>query len=181
MACDPAEDCVVKCVPFTQDCRSTGCGPQETCQPSVCATLQACDCDPRIDFNCNCGCPDVWACVPDQTGEDCRVSGCGMGQTCEPVTYCTGGGCACPFNDPTCDCPPPPPPECFTAYQCVGVDPCSRLSEEECNYDFDLCTSIYVTACPPCVDMGCEIACTAQYAGCVSIPDAQGGGGGRTP
>lgn len=180
-ACGPNEDCNVRCVPLNTDCRQNGCGMGETCQPSVCATLVACECDPRTDFNCDCGCPDVWACVPDQTGEDCRLSGCAQGQTCEPVEYCTGVGCACPANDPSCECPPSRPPECFTAYQCTGADPCARLTETECALDFDLCTPIYFTACPPCADMTCDVLCQQSYAGCVSILEAQGGGGSRGP
>jgi hypothetical protein len=93
----------------------------------------------------------------------------------------SGGGGAAPCECPTpdgCNCTgdalPPRRPSGYAGCVAAPSDPCSKLSENECLLDHDLCEPRYVTACPippPAgEDAGAPIPpeCTTTYAGCFS-------------
>lgn len=158
VACGPNEDCTAKCVPqVPHACLAILCAPDTQCV--ACEANEDC----------------VAKCVAVEP-QDCRSSlWCGEGAECVPVTECNGGAaCLCNINDPSCTCPPPDEPTCNTQWVCQPVtpqDPCTVLTEEECQYDHDQCSPQYATACPACApgQTDCNRECFTSYAGCFSV------------
>ncbi len=137
--CEAAPDCHLERNLICEGPQGPDCGPDGDCG----------DCFEEVRCVAN---QDCWQLDEDQCAArpDCQI---------EEEEVCAACGCACPVDDPDCQCDCPEEPECETVRVCVPrqePNPCNGLGEEDC-IDAPMCEPVYAVVGPcDCPDGECD-------------------------